>query len=915
MANVQFYEDNILNGYDNYTYNWKIIMVRPEDVAKYDEVLKTKRFKVIAHSGVESEVNIQSVTHEMKLSFNKQLPDREAVANVFSANLIEPLGSTLYTRIYKAARDLNITNHLKAAYLLQLNFLGYLPDGTPVEKITQTYNYMCTLTGLDFSYRDGATQYRADFMETTQDAFKKLALHLKSEISITASNYGGVLGELSRLVNEQEKEQTLSSTVKRFWHEYTLTTGADVAEWQEWAFDTGAGNSEENPDFAGVSVTGDGTLTFKADQGSSISDLMIIGLMHTTKFRKLPTAKNAFHKENPNDAVALKDTFADLSKWFTFDTDVVYDVFDVLSRDYKKKFTYKIDGFIVPELVHDNISFMDMFDDQKLQEDRLGNIVSNDLLKKRFDYTFTGLNTEVLNLDIYLNNTYYTLQALNQGERTKIGQTFAGEGGPDQELNQIESDRQGLRNKITENQNKISALKQKVKANNDQIENLSGAEGSEIPEAESAIGSIVAENTAAQAEIVDLESQNEALEVDIKKLVPEQEKLTLEKEAADRLKQGDLNSLNSGENYIRQQDIIGQPRNDKFSNPHVFDISHVNSKATNGPDEGDTSGAVLLGAVEINLNAMTDLAVQQIEIRGDPYWLGRPKSRQGKRTGKGANYTRGGVSYFLNLNLPTYPEDDGPETGSGLMNIPEANFAIIGLYRVHSVVARYSDGQFTMTLDSFRDQNTNIGRLWTFLSKGQMPTGDKRTTEPLNLPEGEDELDIDTTPQVDTESIGDPVDGNVVTPNVTESQSNVASVRKLSIASDLKAILQTAASRTGVNVDVRSGGQDSSTGFTGSTRHNNGHAADVALTLADGTRLTTTNPQHLPIITNFLAEAKKAGATGIGAGNGYMGNNTFHIDNAQQYGQGNAGYWGGQLDGGTFRSRNAPGWLRDIFTA
>ena len=45
-----------------------------------------------------------------------------------------------------------------------------------------------------------------------------------------------------------------------------------------------------------------------------------------------------------------------------------------------------------------------------------------------------------------------------------------------------------------------------------------------------------------------------------------------------------------------------------------------------------------------------------------------------------------------------------------------------------------------------------------------------------------------------------------------------------------------------------------------------------------------------------------------------MGDNTFHIDNASLYGQGSAGYWGGQLEGGTFRSHNAPGWLRDIMT-
>ena len=45
-----------------------------------------------------------------------------------------------------------------------------------------------------------------------------------------------------------------------------------------------------------------------------------------------------------------------------------------------------------------------------------------------------------------------------------------------------------------------------------------------------------------------------------------------------------------------------------------------------------------------------------------------------------------------------------------------------------------------------------------------------------------------------------------------------------------------------------------------------------------------------------------------------MGDDTFHIDNASLYGQGKAGYWGGPLDGGTYRSRNAPQWLKDIVT-
>ena len=64
MAKVQFYEDNVLNAYDNYTYKWKIIMMHPDDVGLRDSITQTNRFRVIAESGVESEINIPvSYTH------------------------------------------------------------------------------------------------------------------------------------------------------------------------------------------------------------------------------------------------------------------------------------------------------------------------------------------------------------------------------------------------------------------------------------------------------------------------------------------------------------------------------------------------------------------------------------------------------------------------------------------------------------------------------------------------------------------------------------------------------------------------------------------------------------------------------------------------------------------------------------
>ena len=269
---VQFYEDNVLNKWDNVTYNWTMYMMRPDDVFLYDKVKTTNRVKIIAQSGVESEINIASVTHDMKLSFNKTAPDREAVGNVFSIQLTEPQGATLYTRIFKAAQDLGIPNHLKACYLLELRFLGYDVDGKPVNDITEPYHYVTNMTALDFNYSEGATQYRADLVETTLDAFKRLILHVKEDINITASTYGEYLQNLEKIVNEQEEKQVILSSARTYAHVYKLGLGERAQDWASWGFGTGANSNGETKDLSSVSITGEGTLVFNIKQDPTTLD-------------------------------------------------------------------------------------------------------------------------------------------------------------------------------------------------------------------------------------------------------------------------------------------------------------------------------------------------------------------------------------------------------------------------------------------------------------------------------------------------------------------------------------------------------------------------------------------------------------------------------------------------------------------
>ena len=895
---VQIYQDNILNQYDNVTYNWTIHMMRPEDVNLYNEAIGLGRTKIIAQSGVESEINITSVEHNMKMAHNKTMPDREAVGNVFSFTLTEPQGATLYTRIYEAARQLNIINHLKACYLLELKFLGYDTQGNPIDSIVTPYYYACTLTGLDFNYADGGTSYRGDFIETTQDAFKSLVLSIKEDIQISASDYGTYISELERIVNEQEQKQVVTSMARDLWHTYKFGYGEGAEDWASWGFDTGSGSKPNTDKLGSVSITGSGNLTFTIKRGALLNDLMILGLMQTKEFRRLPTAENGFHKQSPNDDEADAPTFADLSKWFTFDTKTTYDVYDSTARDFAKIFDIKIQAIITPELHHDVVSYDKLIKSESLQKERLKNLIRKGLLKKRFDYYYTGLNTEVMSLDIYLNTTYYQIQALNQGAGKFIANTQAGEGGPGTEFSRTKSDFGKLSKQIQAAKDEIAKLQR-------EIEGLQKAPiDSTSPTVELHSRSLKIENN--KEAIKKQQELVKQLEIEQEKLIPVLQELTKNEQARRRLEQGDVDKI-TGAKYLTQRDLVGRQNTNRETHPLTHSTQNINSKATNGPDEGDTSGAVYLGAVELNLNTLGDLVQQTIMIRGDPYWLGRPKSRKAKLTGQ-ADYQTGGVSYFLNLNFPTYPDEN-----TGLMNIPEANYGIVGMYRVFEVTANYSEGQFTMTLNSFRDINTNVGLVWDYLSTGEVDLEPAKKGEPLKLPEDQGEGDQEgneledlTGPELIEEGL---TTGDVTNPTVTEAQLTNGATRNKPIKPKLKNILQSAAEATGLNVVVFSGGMD--TQLTGTTRHLDGGAADIRLFTADGTQLTLDNSDHLPLVQNFLKKAKDFGATGIGAGNGYMGNDGFHIDIAKELG--NTGpnstpYWGGPQA----RAHLAEQWLKDI---
>lgn len=135
-------------------------------------------------------------------------------------------------------------------------------------------------------------------------------------------------------------------------------------------------------------------------------------------------------------------------------------------------------------------------------------------------------------------------------------------------------------------------------------------------------------------------------------------------------------------------------------------------------------------------------------------------------------------------------------------------------------------------------------------------------------------------------------------------QRQQSGTRSQPVTDVLRSQIAAAAKAAGVNAEIFSGGQDSEgPNRVGSHRHDHGNAADLKLYQIgpDGRRryLRHDNEADRAVMETFLRESVRAGASGIGAGPGYMGPDRMHV------GGGSNAAWGA---GGS--SANAPEWVQ-----
>lgn len=144
-----------------------------------------------------------------------------------------------------------------------------------------------------------------------------------------------------------------------------------------------------------------------------------------------------------------------------------------------------------------------------------------------------------------------------------------------------------------------------------------------------------------------------------------------------------------------------------------------------------------------------------------------------------------------------------------------------------------------------------------------------------------------------------------------EDNFESVNIRNKPVQRELVNIMDYATQRTAgvTEVIITSGGQPpTGPDRTGSHRHDYGYAADIQLIGTDGRALSfASNSKDIPTVQTWLTHAISAGLISAGAGNGYMGDDTMHVDIAP----------GNTVAAGSARSWSkkgvgAPSWLKAV---
>lgn len=399
---------NPLSDYANYTYHIRWFMTSEFEaynrVNEHNPNSSNLTKTVIAESGVTAGFNIVELVTKQSAGADAKKRNMWA-ATEFEMTVTEPLGLSLFDKIYFSAQQIHTINHMLCPYFIEIWFTGYDEDGKIAAEQLFYNMYRVNFIDCEATTTQVGTTYNIKFQVDNTIAEANQIATPPASLNITCVTLGDFFDQFEKGLNSQQG-QVNNDAVQRITYKFAYPDA-----WKKWNIrpaDTDkhvSRNSEMDAksNFFGL---GKGTV-IKINKGQAIESIINFVVYLCQEAQDWITGSSVPGGGNQTDhgIIGYVSVYGS--------TKILG--FDPTTRDYIREITYTM---FRTETIKSYVDMQSAIEAQKptTQEAKLRFLVQNNRLAKRYDYIYTGLNTEVLTFDFKMNMRWAFLQpSWNQG--------------------------------------------------------------------------------------------------------------------------------------------------------------------------------------------------------------------------------------------------------------------------------------------------------------------------------------------------------------------------------------------------------------------------------------------------------------------------------------------------------------------
>lgn len=391
------FEPNILDYYDTYTYHWKLF-ITPLSAAYEGTVLAPEIQSIIAESGV-SDLTIDDV--EIHGIATPSVETGTGTQTHVKFKIVEPSGAGLLDKMFYQAVSLGIGNWLVMPCFLQLEFRARDPDtaesvtnGAPDGLGAKRWVWPVKITNAKANVTTVGTRYEFDAIMYDELAQSNSYFAIQHNVSLNnLTKFKNAIDDLQDKLNADQYEKLIDNYSIPDTYRFVIDPKLEDID---IAYPDKNKHTARNSDFIDFEKK---SATYNT--GTSI-DKIVDSLLLSSKYfqKKLQSAKTpSSDPDSANDATPMRPLWRIV-------TETRPVAFDMLRQDNAVEITIFIVEYDLG-LVETDPSQTGQTAATKLAADkRLAAYTEKKILKKKYNYIFTGLNDQVIQFDLNLNFSF-----------------------------------------------------------------------------------------------------------------------------------------------------------------------------------------------------------------------------------------------------------------------------------------------------------------------------------------------------------------------------------------------------------------------------------------------------------------------------------------------------------------------------